>query len=92
MNAPAWRDDTSYSRSEPKPRTPRVWLLNLGIVKVNVHRLYGCEGWYLSCYELGMDKRWLRAEDAEGARREALDVVLATAIKIADAVRSVTDG
>lgn len=87
-----WRDDTSYSRSEPEPRTPRVWLLDLGILKIVVHRLHGCDGWYLKCSEIGMGKRWLRSESVEEAQREALEVVASTATMIADVVRKETDG
>lgn len=51
--APEWRDDTGYSRND-KQRTARVWKLGAYANEITVHRLVGCDGWFVTCHALGI--------------------------------------
>jgi hypothetical protein len=55
---------------EDKPG--RIWVLQTDDLRVAVHRFLGCEGWYLSCQQLGIHTMQLNNQTLDGAREEAL--------------------
>lgn len=63
-----WEDKTSYSQGELEPR---VWEVRFGDLRGVVHRIHLCDGWFLSCSQLGLDQRALEVltDTAEEAKR-----------------------
>lgn len=60
---------------------PRVWELRAHGFRVAVHRTVQIPGWYLSCYELGIDSSLVAQNDVSaeqakqaGARRLAVEL------------------
>lgn len=67
-----WRDESSYSQ-DTKERVPTIWKGTLtNSMEITVHRYLHCEGWFVTCLRLGVDKRQLKSADVEDAKREAL--------------------
>ena len=64
-----WKDTTSYSQSDVE-RVPREWTLEVGSLQVIVHRYHGCEGWFGSCYGMGVERTQLTSVDGEDAKLE----------------------
>ncbi len=70
-----WEDSTSYSQGERRgTTTPRSW--SLGTYHrsgINIHRLHGDpDSWYLTCYDLGIEKREMTNVGLEEVKAEAL--------------------
>ena len=76
-----WQDKTSYSRAD-KERVPRILEIKVEGLKVTIHRIIHCEGWYLTVYELNIDDRYLGTEDLEGAKNRGLEVVIGRILKL----------
>ena len=53
-------------------------------IKITIHRIIHLEGWYLSCYDLRIDRQELKSETIRGAIEESkgvLDVAIARLVK-----------
>lgn len=72
-----WKDTTSYSRDERGKAEPRVWQLETKGLRLQVHRLHGYEGWYVSAHDVGIEGRALKATDAEDAKLAGVALVRA---------------
>lgn len=73
---PEWKDATSYSQSEPRPRTPRSWSLDFGAGKIIVHRLHGIsDAWFFTCEATRNEATVLTSLDVEDAKAQAIGVV-----------------
>lgn len=71
--ASEWRDRTSYSQGErAAERVPHCWVLGEHPHEVKVHRLHGCDGWFLTVHALDIDTWPLRAGDISAAQAEAI--------------------
>ena len=83
--APAWEDASSYARGERGNVDPKAWGLTLeseprpGTFRrstyILVHRYTGCDGWFLTCRDLGLDTRELGDISADEAKQQAVDIV-----------------
>ena len=73
-----WKDGSSYSQQKPRgTRKPNVWEIqtdNLRITVVYGHIYYPDE-WIMSCRELDMKRRILKATTAEQAKKEAIKMI-----------------
>ena len=68
-----WRDETSYSQGE-SPRIARVWELRGNGLRVVVHRIFQCDGWFLSAYgRVNFEKIAIPHDGIDEAKRWALD-------------------
>lgn len=76
-----WQDKTSYSKGD-KERVPRVLEINVEGLRVVIHRIIHCEGWYLTVYELNIDDRYLETDDLEDAKNRGLEVVIGRILKL----------
>lgn len=72
-----WKDITSYRRSEPQPRTPRVLRIELDTFEVTIvtgHLHYDPGTWLVQGDITG--ERELAATDVDSAKREALGLAV----------------
>lgn len=84
-----WTDATIYTQGEE--RKPRAWEIRTKTLLISVHHYVGCgEEWFVSCHDLRIERRPLKATDAEKARAEALDVVRRRVERIAADLAKVT--
>jgi hypothetical protein len=69
-----WVDTTDGNR---KKRTGSIQfeLTMQDGFNVIVHRLIHCDGWFLTCYRLGITARKLDSKDVEIAKTEALEKI-----------------
>lgn len=74
-----WKDATSYSRGERGTVEPRVWAIDIDGLRVSVHRLIHCEGWFGSCHTMGIDRQPIEADGLEAARVEFCDYLIGRA-------------
>lgn len=70
-----WKDRTSYSRGD-KERIPSIWELEVEGLKIVVHKIIHYPEWYLSCYDLHIEKQCLYTEDVEEAKAEGLKIII----------------
>jgi len=73
-----WKDATSYSRDEATGhKIPRTYEYKTESLKIIVTRLGILPGWYLLCYDIGINNhRQLQVgEDLDAAMREAINRV-----------------
>lgn len=54
--------------------------------KITIHRLIHLEGWWLSCYELGIEKQKLKAETITDAIEESKEILKAKVVILEKAV------
>lgn len=54
--------------------------------KITIHRLIHLEGWWLSCYELGIEKQKLKAETITDAIKESKEILKAKVVILEKAV------
>lgn len=47
----------------------------IGSMRISVHRIIHCEGWYLSCPTLGISQRGLKSDDLSNAIEESKEVL-----------------
>lgn len=47
----------------------------IGRMRISVHRIVHCEGWYLSCPSLGISRRELKSDTLVGAIKESKEVL-----------------
>jgi hypothetical protein len=69
-----WIDETSYSRGDNE-RLPRVWAMQIGDLRILVHRYVGCEGWHLTTHPDFVRNVPLKSESSELAQQQALTIV-----------------
>jgi len=82
-----WKDATSYSRAD-KERTPRVWELQDGRLRILLHRIHDIpDAWFVSCYLLQISDKALKAKDIEGAKKEAIAIVKKAFNELADSFK-----
>lgn len=89
----AWRDSTSYSQSEPHPRTPRTFSLqekHLGkaYITVTCGHIYFPGKWIMFCGDLRIDQKELRAKTEAEAKAEAIAICAERAQALADTYKS----
>lgn len=85
-----WRDETSYSRDEKEPRTPRTWATSVGPIRVWVsrHIHYAPDEWTIGASALVVT-RAAKSKDLEEAKAEAV-----TALRriVAQIVKALPEG
>lgn len=72
-----WKDTTSYSRGERDTVEPRQWELDLGGLRVCVHRYHGLDGWFGTgwfgtCHAMGVERQQLDSTTPADAQQELL--------------------
>tara|TARA_R110002074_G_scaffold140373_1_gene286440 strand:+ start:353 stop:619 length:267 start_codon:yes stop_codon:yes gene_type:complete len=65
-----WKDTTGYRQGDKK-RIPKTYTAKGRNLSVTVH-IY-MEQWELTCHELNISKKPLKADSKEGAQKEALE-------------------
>lgn len=89
-----WEDVSSYSRGQD--RVPNTWEIRFKDgVRIALHRLYGAEGWFVSCSSLCIERKPLKAVDADLAKTEAILFVYRTVSRYQKQVETLiaaTDG
>lgn len=63
----------------------------IGKLRVSVHRIIHCEGWYLSCTDLGIRQMKLKSNSLMGAIEESKEVIKAVVDKLTEDVKSFCD-
>lgn len=76
-----WKDCTSYSRSD-KARIPRVLEADMGVIRIVIHRIIHCEGWYLTVYGLSINDSHLSTDNLEEAKSKGLEFVIGRVVKL----------
>lgn len=46
-----------------------------GRINIKVHKIIHCEGWFLTCREIGIERKELKSETLIGAAKEARELV-----------------
>lgn len=73
--AARFEDSTSRSRGE-RGAEPREWTLRIAELLIIIHRsIYDPGNWFLSCPEMSIEDHKLKATDADGSKKEALNYV-----------------
>ena len=74
-----WKDTTAYSKSEDREtQEARIWRTTRGDLGISVHRYVHKPGkWFLSCYDLNINRYRLDSEDIEDAKSEAIEHIRA---------------
>lgn len=83
-----WKDATSYSRSEPHPRVPRSWRLDITrdfYIWVGSDHVYHRGTWVVTCPPF-FEARPLRATTSKEAQAEALAMVNYRVVMLATAL------
>lgn len=57
--------------------TGTIFTADIHGAKITIHRLIHLEGWWLSCYELGIEKQKLKAETITDAIEESKEILKA---------------
>ena len=57
------------------PETGTIFTADIRGAKITIHRLIHLEGWWLSCYELGIEKQRLKAETITDAIEESKGIL-----------------
>ena len=71
-----WTDSSSYSRGERGNTLPSSWDLAACPFRVTVHRLhYMPNVWFLTVFDLKLEKLQLRSFDVADAQLEAVEAV-----------------
>lgn len=60
----------------------------IGKLRVSVHRIIHCEGWYLSCYDVQISQMKLKSDTLMGAIEESKEVLKAVADKLSKDVKA----
>ncbi len=68
-----WKDTTSYSQGERGKAEPRTWSIETSGLRIVVTRRHGCEGWWGSCYAMGVEQHQLDEADIASAQEEFID-------------------
>lgn len=59
-----------------------VFTTNVNGMKITIHRIIHLEGWYLSCYDLGINGRELKAETIRDAIEESKGILKAAVARL----------
>lgn len=78
MSKTTWKDATRYSRDDIE-RKPRTWEIEAPGVTIIVtrHIYHEPDVWLLTCREVNIDLKPLKAKEIEAAKAEAIDAVTA---------------
>lgn len=83
-----WTDTTGYARGQQGKKEPTEWTLKSGDLSISVHRYLGLPGWFVSCYQLNIDRKKLQSEDLKHAQVEALTILLDTVRKMEHEIKT----
>lgn len=71
-----WDDTTSYNRADTE-RVASIWSLSFKGVRLVVHRILKCDGWYMSVHgDIQINNEHLGDIDIEDAKNESIDMLL----------------
>lgn len=68
------------------PENGTIFTADIRGAKITIHRLIHLEGWWLSCYELGIEKQKLKAETITDAIEESKGILKAKVDTLESAV------
>jgi hypothetical protein len=78
MIKPTWKDTTMWSQSDKDRSVPQEWTLNTGKLRIVVHHYMGCgDVWFLTCYDIGVERFDLQITDTHLAKAVAVKTVKA---------------
>lgn len=52
-----------------------IFRAEIGTMTISIHRYRGCEGWFLSCRDLGIDSRELKSQGLMQAVKESRKIL-----------------
>ena len=67
----------SNAKYGESPENGTIFTADIRGVKITIHRLIHLEGWWLSCYELGIEKQKLKAETITDVIEESKGILKA---------------
>ena len=67
----------SNAKHGESPKNGTIFTADIRGAKITIHRLFHLEGWWLSCYELGIEKQKLKAETITDAIEESKGILKA---------------
>lgn len=71
--ATKWKDTSPWSQRDTDRSTPNEWTLKTGALSISIHHYIGAgKAWFVSCYDVGVEKYDLNTEDPEEAKKLAL--------------------
>lgn len=85
-----WADTTLWSRDDTDRNNPREWALKIDYgFEIVIHRRFGYADqiWFLTCYKLNITAHQMGAMSADEAKKKAIEMVRAHAIKIVNALK-----
>lgn len=59
-----------------------VFQTKIGTIQISIHRYRGCEGWFLTCRDLGIETMELKSEGLMSAVDESREILKKTVDKI----------
>jgi hypothetical protein len=87
-----WKDATSYSRGDRGKVEPSVWEVESDGLRVALHRWVAvADKWFVTCYDLKIDKQPLSSKHMKVAAKEALSLVKETAKELYAKARELKD-
>lgn len=63
----------------------------IGKLRVSVHRIIHCEGWYLSCADVRISQMRLKSDTLMGAIKESKEVLKSVVDKLSEDVKAFCD-
>lgn len=63
----------------------------IGKLRVSVHRIIHCEGWYLSCADVRISQMRLKSDTLMGAIKESKEVLKSVVDKLSEDVKAFYD-
>lgn len=76
----------SNARNGEPVESGTIFKATVGGVRIVIYKIIHLEGWYLDCYNLGIDKRKLKAESLMDAIEESKEILRAVVARLEKAV------
>lgn len=84
-----WEDQTSYSRSDPYPRVPSTWVIEVRGLRIVVTRRIHEKGWHLVTYPEIIKRSFGDDLPIGSVKARALGLVESTLLRMADDVKKI---
>lgn len=59
-----------------------IFRAKAGTMEITIHKYMGCEGWFLTCHDLGIEAMELKSESLIQATKESGEILKKTIAKI----------
>ena len=68
-----------------------VFQTKIGTIQISIHRYKGCEGWFLTCRDLGIETMELKSEGLMSEVNESREILKKTVDKIQKNINTFCD-